>query len=356
MQTVYDSAGTVEDRLARQRAKYDDPIGRYFACFHAATGEPIDFVVLTAKRDGRVEERSFSHAYHDAYGAISEWQRWSGEAPLSLLRNQSERRPGSLRQLQAFGRYLQTLFRSPPPALDVAHTDALAQPSRAWCTFDATDTAALQRWAKQRRMSISAVLLWTLHRAIGVRARQVSHACRWSIPVSLRGELRRGDTTGNHAVPLFIDLNGASSMSDAHVAIRSQLAHDLHWGAWHLMALLGRLDSRLYQNLIRRDEARLQASGNWFAIMSNIGSMTGDREVEARAVLPLVGRTSPVAGSALTWNGKMSLGLHVHAGLHHHRLHASDLLEAWVRELRRTCNCPRASTVNLREPTTEIVE
>lgn len=315
-----------------------DPIGRYLNCYQAVTGESLDFELLTLLHSGAIEKTSFKHAIHDGQGALLKNQHIRGEAQIVLPQQRKEQEPGILRQVFALARYLILLRQGSKSTLSISYAPSTKQEKtftegQAWKILSIEKTLELQDVVKRCGVSMTSFLLWTLHQAIGVQLGLRSHICRWSVPVSLRGAINLGDATANHAVPLFLHLDSKDRLQDVHKMLRTQLENHLHWGAWRLLVILNRLNSTLYRQLIIKDQVQKRAQGQWFAILSNLGRFTGDNKILAQIPFGLINPSNPLSASTVTWNGRMSLALHMHEVLQAYQLNSECLLESWLQEI-----------------------
>lgn len=307
-----------------------DLIGRYFQIFDAAMGEFTEMEFITTTDDGRVESHRFHHAQCDAQGGLLKLSRLRVEGELTLPRQRSEKRPGFLRQLILMTSYLKRMKISSKPTLKHSSSKVHENNSKAHTSLTILETSQIQAFVKSLGISTTAYLTWSLHKAIGVASGKVDHSCQWSIPVNLRGPLILKTPEANYAVPLFLAIDSSTPATAIHESIRSQLDEGMHWGAYRMLAILGRLPTNLYAWMIRRDELSMRDEGRWFAILSNVGSIKGCTRVLSRAAIAPTDPTTPITGTALSWNDRMTLGLSVHSSFHGHGLQAAKLLSAWM--------------------------
>ncbi|MBC7532606.1 MAG: hypothetical protein H7318_13610 [Oligoflexus sp.] len=313
-----------------------DRIGRYFTCFGKTMGESTRIEVMTVDQEGLSENHFFNHATCDGQGALLEIQKIRGETEIELPQQRAESVPPLPRQLLLMTDYLKTMGQAATPSLKRIKSLKGLPNSSSYHSFSLDETNALLAFCKARNVSPTAFLTWTLHKAIGEQSGMIDQVCNWSIPVSIRAALSSPETTGNKSVPLFLSLDHKSSLEDIHGEVKNQLIMGRHWGAYRMLMLLGCLPNRIYEAVIRQDEAKMARKGQWFAILSNIGSVRGDENVAFKGCLAPTDPTAPIKGTSLTWNGRMTLGLSVHQSFFQYSLHADFLMKAWVRVIAQT--------------------
>ena len=310
--------------------RYWDRIGRYFTCFHEATGESTVAEIVSLYENGETSRYSFNHADCDGQGALLKSCEEGNGVFVLLPKQRNEAMPSLHRQIQYLKKYLNAMMKASKPTLSRSPSTQDETSSVAYRTLTLEDSLAIKECGKKLGVTPTTFLTWTLHKAIAEQSGVSHHTCNWSIPVSLRGPLSEPHATANHAVPLFLQLDSTTSIRQTHTIIQDQLSKGMHWGAYRMLMLLGFLPSFLYKAIIRHDESRMARKGNWFAVLSNIGSIIGDPKIVAKYILISTSPSAPIKGVSLTWNGRMSLTVSTHSSFLKHSLDADRLLATWL--------------------------
>lgn len=334
---------------AGQPRRTSDPIGKYFACLESAMNYRVDFEMHSLHASGGISRTTFRHCDTDALGAMAQLVERETGGPFDFPTRPEASPPSRWSQGVGLARYLSLMADQPIPALTVDYARPPVDTARrqgprprptptstrAWATFCPTDTALLRVRARARSGggNLNSGLLVSLHRAVQSFSSNPESPLRWSLPVNLRGPLSLANPHANHAIPLFLSLDGSSTPASLERELSTLIDRNLHWGAWNFVRLLGSLKLRTLERLIRRDELAMERKGHWFGIFSNLGSLQGTQDVVARTGFALTCPSTPVAAGVSTWNGTLALSLQVDSGLAHHGLTATSLLLAWTAQV-----------------------
>lgn len=227
---------------------------------------------------------------------------------------------------------LRLLFRRPPRLLpwrsERAELRAREPSAQAWQLLSADLTDELRQRARAAGISLNALLLHALTSALEPLLETGPGSIEWVVPVNMRGVEAALRSTDNQAVTLDIHfpMNASAQLVDAK--LRAELHQKAHFGAWQLLRCLGHAGPKLVRALARR-ELELRKHGSF----SNLGNLRSQRtpvEPEWWLAFNPVQRTRPIGAACLTFHGRLSLTLNIHAVLGLERTQAQGIVNEWL--------------------------
>jgi hypothetical protein len=292
-------------------------VGRYLA----GTAEPEWFFL--------------PHQRYDGLGALARVQAQAFGQALELPRS-SESAPGRLARWVAA---LRCVFRRRPELLEWRDVNASWRPdpssrssptSAAWIAFTDVETSLVRKQARERGLSMNAWLLWALARSGLPLLLPGRGKLEWLVPLNLRGAVESRRETANTAATLDVAFAPEASADDVHAALREQIEHRAHFGAWQLVQALRWFGGSFLEKLARRELA-IPKHG----CFSNLGAL-GPRAAPARGpeewwmAFNTVFRSRPVGAACLTWGGRLTLTLQLHPALTADGERARRWLDEWA--------------------------
>jgi hypothetical protein len=230
---------------------------------------------------------------------------------------------------------LRLLFRRPPRLLrwqgKRSASTAEQRPAAAWELLTADMTNELRAQARRRGVSLNALFLEGLTRALEPLLQPGRGSIEWVVPVNMRGLEPQLSPTANQAVTLDVHFPLAASAAVIDGKLRRELGRNAHFGAWQLLLWLGSCGPRLVRILARR-ELRVRKHGSF----SNLGSLQSSQcstEPQWWMAFNPVQRTRPVGAACLTYQGRLSLTLNLHPVLGLDRAAARRILKDWRQRL-----------------------
>jgi hypothetical protein len=195
----------------------------------------------------------------------------------------------------------------------------------AWHFFSVRETQSIVQAAKVAGVSVNTFLLHHLDAAIKGPLTPPSTARRWMLPINLRGAVTREHERVPHMAFLGVDLDDATSVTQAQARIDALRAKAYHWGVWVLMQA-GRL---MGKDGMRRDIAKREKEQHgWTGIFSNLGVWNVEG-ANSWLFCPAISRVYPVGAGCITMNGRMGLTLQLHDVLCQDLDTSNALLTAW---------------------------
>jgi hypothetical protein len=298
--------------------------------------------------EGMTEPQWFvlPHQHFDGIGGLAYVLRTTLDTELELPELAPQDRPSSWARMMAA---LRMLLRPPTRPLAWLSLDAasepFAQPAFAWTLFSAAETSALRRAARERGVSLNALLLWGLSEVCMPHLSSGRGRAAWIVPVNMRGAVPSKRDTENLASILDVSFPLPATPSAVDEALRTERGRLGHWGTWQLLHLVGLLDKRSRAAVIRH-EARICKHGS-FSNLGRLGPLepVDDTVPEWWMAFNPVIRSRPVGMACLSWRGRMAATLQLHPVLSPSQHEPQRWLAAW-REAVLPADLSRRSAVS----------
>ncbi|MFZ9521531.1 MAG: hypothetical protein ACO3A4_13735 [Silvanigrellaceae bacterium] len=277
------------------------------------------FELVSHFRNGRTTSQTFHHEFNDGLGAlVQESEKWSG--PVLQLPAFQLKTPATATQILTGLRGLkEDMTPSQTRWKNLQSTAPYTPAHLAWRVLSRQTTDCILAAAKGMGVSLNALLIHTINQVIAEKLlMDEQDDCRWLVPVNLRRssieqQLRSNCTSSiglrfsRNSSPQQIDCNYRGSLNKWRAIATHALAH--------ASTLLG--EDRLLKL------ARLRGEKNsWIGSFSNLGVWNfGDQEENdswpmAISIAPPAGTPCfPVGVGIITWQGRMSISLRLHAAL-----------------------------------------
>lgn len=312
-----------------------DWIGRWFALLEEQ-GEytSIDLGHRTGP-DAPLSWRSFPHAEYDGISGVLAIMEAAGRlGDLTFPRLPLRPRPAWWICFLEYLRYLLRLPLRPAPFKNPLPLKLEAPAGRptavAWHVFDAQRTAALEADAKRQGVHVNSLLLSSLDGAVRRTLLGASGQTIWMLPVFLN----EVDFMTLAAAPRnrssFIDayLGEGEPVVAADKKVRALLRRGAAWGGWvglNTFRVLGEWGLRAFLHF----NPRLQRRTGAFTNLGRWEDRTRRYPEELWLGFPPVLRYQPIGASALTWNGRLEIGLWLHPSLGTDAALAESVVAAW---------------------------
>jgi hypothetical protein len=251
----------------------------------------------------------FPHEGYDGARVMEHIMTALGKPAPALPRIRETRPPPFFERTRALWAEISEARRSPVPwrQFDPTATGS-AETVVAHTLFDRDEVRAIAERAESQGARTNSLLLWALDRAVYPELAGPSRFHRWAVPVNLRGALGRLEALANVASFVGVDVAEGASPADVKNAIKSRLERNAHWGAWYAFRLMGYLGTWYMRRYARKYYAR--PGHSWVGTFSHVGPY--EEDAGWIYAVPPVTRTHPVAASATTVGGRLTLALHTH--------------------------------------------
>jgi hypothetical protein len=289
------------------RHTYTDDVARVFDRMERQHGVSFDFP-LGIVRDERDEIawRWYSHVDYDGIGVMAEIARELGqELPASYIKIRRDRDARWHEHLRPFFRR-SYLRKAPGSPWDLPRRKRPASPPRHTpqhlILLTDEETREVATVARDLRVSVNTLLLWSLAEAVRGSAVLPHHRQHWTVPINMRGGVGMRDDMANPISFIRVIVRPG----DTPQAVQARLYELLETGMHYVMLRWIRFFA--HRSWLRFPPVR--STGTF----SNVGvfHVPGVHRV---ITCPPVGPTEPIAGCVVTWNGRMSIALSVHASM-----------------------------------------
>lgn len=201
--------------------------------------------------------------------------------------------------------------------------------------IDEQDSACLQRWASDRGISLTALMLWAQHRAVMRTLCRSDTGGTWFVPVDMRPAVSE---QGNCSAGVYVHLPAGCRAEDVHQRLAAALRAGQHWWLWYQATWIARLGQRfldwLYPRLARPGLyiGSFSALGHWQVPTSD--AFASD---ESFYICGPGSPAYPVSNGVTLVNDHISLALRVDRGVDPEGELAGQLLQAWAGILEQLC-------------------
>jgi len=216
------------------------------------------------------------------------------------------------------------LPQGPPPPPPNQPTDAVA-----WHVFSEQETLKIRQAARNSLVTVNSLLIKYLDRAVRPDLVDPSKAIPWMIPVNLRGKVQQPGDTDNHSSYIGIKIFASEGVRDVHRHVYKSLEKGHHCANWKAFDAGRNTSPALKKKLIVTDRATSQWNLGGF---SNLGIWDPEKKINAAdcqgawLFAPPVLATQMLGAGCVTFQGRLSLTLHVHPDLTTSR----EVVEAWM--------------------------
>lgn len=221
------------------------------------------------------------------------------------------------------------------PAGPPAPTDA-PTPAVAWHVFDEEQTMKIRRIARSSQVTVNSLLLKYLDRAVRPDLEDPSRAIPWMVPVNMRGKADQPVDTANHSSYVGIRVYASEGAREVQRHIYESLAKGRHCANWKAFDATRFTSPGMKRHLIRTDRATSQWNLGSF---SNLGVWDPDKRIDRPECqgdwlfAPPVLSIQMVGAGCVTFQGKLSLTLHLHPDLTTAPEVPAEWMRRWVREI-----------------------
>ncbi len=214
--------------------------------------------------------------------------------------------------------------QSAPPRHDKAPK------SVAWHVFDRETTDKIVAACKDKQYTVNSYLLSHLGEAVYPDAADDTRAIGWMVPVNLRGKVNRRRDSENHVSFVRISLERKDSPERVHRKIYRELERGEHWANWNAYTATRILPLKIKRAMVKADRV---TSRYTVGVFSNIGVWNRDGEFDLEGdwvFAPPAMRFFMIAAGCVTWNGRLSLCLHIHPEISADPADSREWVTAWV--------------------------
>jgi hypothetical protein len=199
--------------------------------------------------------------------------------------------------------------RLPPLATD--------DPSFGWITWDRTRSEAILAACDARRVSVNALMLWGLQRAVRPLVEPGATTFPWNMPVDLR---RRGRADGSAAVAtsgVLLRLGEDDTPEDVQAQIVRKVEERTYLAYWWITERLPRLlpQSVLWPVLRKKEQGANRCMGGC-TFLGDLSAWVvrapADRQIRSIVPFNLLSRQFPVQSVGVQWEGQLSFSLRIH--------------------------------------------
>lgn len=287
-----------------------------------------------------VDEFESRHAFHDGMGAFTTLLRSVGYE-ISAPWQRRKLSPNFLQWAAALKQFGGDNTPHPSPWWSKFDGSLPYRPDiRTHRLFTTEQTAQILSQAKKNNVTFNAWALSALHKAVAAQFFAPEKTVgRWLIPVNFRNESIHSESLGNHASYFGLPVDSRHSVSD--IAFNFSKGVESR-GAW-LTEKTAAILSFMGPSAIRKMTSSSKPN-HWMGTFSNMGTWPAISqsqvlpEIHSKtaawiAVPPAGSPTYPVGVVAMTWAGRLSLGIRLHPALGATQNDLNTLLESFVSNL-----------------------
>jgi hypothetical protein len=277
-----------------------------------------------------------SHADFDGIGGFADILRRRGAAVSGLPEIPHPVDPSPRHFLRSLPEYFQArrrvVWKAPSgrtrPASPAEPPEAVA-----WHLFDEGATARMRRHCRASGFTVNSFLLRHLSASIFPSLGEESALMPWMVPVNLRGKVTRSSDVENHSSYVRVEVSRADSVASVHEKVYGALAEGRHWANWLAYSYSRPLPDAAKRAMIRTERVTSQ----WMiGAFSNLGVWDEEKGLSGPGVeggwlfMPPAMRFFKVSSGCLTFQGRLSLAMHIHPELCADAAQARSWMGAWV--------------------------
>ena len=306
-----------------------DSLGRIFK-IEKRLGRGDEFEIISHFMNGEKKVSRFHHENCDGLGALlkesTDWLRAPLEIPRFRLKSRS--------RISTFVKGVLGFFEDfSPSKTHWTHLDVNARYTSqhlAWRVFTERSTEELVKYAKSQNVSLNSVLLHAVSSAVGSLLLNDSQTeCRWLIPVNMRMSPSEALSTANHTSSVGVRFNRNMPLAQLDKTLKKSLNPWRVLFAYRLASAL----SHLSENVLFKLAKKRGEHNFWIGSFSNLGVWKLPLESEnencpvAISIAPPAGTPCfPVGVGIITWRGRLSVSVRLHAGLVSNNAHLPERL------------------------------
>lgn len=205
-----------------------------------------------------------------------------------------------------------------------------APESVAWHIFDRDTTNRIIAACKNTNYTVNSFLLAHLGEALFPDAAEDTRKIGIMVPVNLRGKVNRTRDTENHVSFVRVPMERKDSPSRVHQKIYRELNRGEHWANWNAYTATRFIPLKIRRAMVKAD---LVTSQYTVGVFSNIGVWNRDGQFPLEGdwlFAPPAMRFFMIAAGCVTWNGRLSLCLHLHPEISADPQDARDWISSWT--------------------------
>jgi hypothetical protein len=295
-----------------------DSLGKIFRV-EKRLGRGDIFEVISHFPDGTHTASEYHHEYYDGMGAIlNESEQWSGSR-LTLPRFNLKTAVEPSYLLSGLAGLKDDLTPSKTRWKSLSPSEAYTPRHLAWRYFSAHDTQELLFAARSEKISMNTLLLAAASRIIAQELLSPDEdQLRWLIPVNMRRNSGDLLSKRNHTSSVGMRFSKTATMNEIDRIYRQAL------NGWRALSgdSLARIVASLGEDTLYRLAKHRGGRNFWIGSFSNLGVWNFPEAADAphwpRAVsiAPPAGTPCfPVGIGIMTWQGRLSFSLRLHAAL-----------------------------------------
>ncbi len=240
--------------------------------------------------------------------------------------------PGVFRRFQVDFRDRQVPWVEEHPVEGRVPPLTAEDPGFGWIEWDAPTSRRIMDACKTRDVSLNALMLWGLNRAVMPLVAEGETSFPWIMPVDLR---RRGRADAAETVAtsgVMLDLGAAHLPEEVHAQLVEKVLGQSHLAYWFVTErLTRRLPAQVLWPILRDKEGGGNRCMGGCTYLGDLSAWVEEpppgRHIETAVGFNLLSRQFPVQSVGLRWEGKLTFSLRMHpliwAG------DVSPLIEEW---------------------------
>ena len=287
-----------------------------------------------------IRSYKFHHGRKDGAGSLSHIIRSGGHQNFAVPTGRDSKQPSWSERWQIMRLALANMKSKAKPKWITWDTQRSAKPENIdTIAFSKDETKALLSFCKQKKLSLSAVLLDSVNRCVlpELLTSQANDSSelqgRWLFPVNMRGAVNKLDDESNHSSAVYLDYTSCTTAQDLHRQIKSLLTQKIHWGIWWL-AHIGRICGRRMMRRLSRNSAKTSFYLGTFSNMGAWSNPDAAANPENRWAVAAPGSLNyPIGIVCLIWNDQLTLTLKINCGI----LSDQQLKLSFAAQIRQYC-------------------
>jgi hypothetical protein len=186
-------------------------------------------------------------------------------------------------------------------------------------------TKLIRANAQKRNITLNSFLLFNLDYSLSDKFNKMDKRV-WLIPVNMRQDFNHS-AQGNEVGFIDAVITKKLNMNQLHTQIKRRINNYEHLGGVLGVSLGVFIGAYLLKKLVRINKYLQVRTG----VFTNLGEWSSKgREDEKIIGFPPVIETQPIGASALTWNGRLALGIHAHPCLEFSQDEINNILKKWI--------------------------
>jgi hypothetical protein len=329
------------------KRKHFNWVGHWFT-LSDKTGERSE-IIFGKLSDTRASLFRLPHATYDGITGLLHLLRERGELRADFLpRLPVRRKPSRWIQLREA---LKVVFKGPVKTRkwairDPGWTSGVSSSETiafSWYSLSSRATAAAIARAKSLGVSLNSLLFEALGAAIEPHLEPSPRASVWIMPVSIHAGISVDTAPENRSSYVDVCIPRAAPAQAIEREVRRLERNQAFWGVWLLLNLGRWLGEWVVKLMVKTNPKTQQKTG----VFSNLGNWTGPSQAgtddSTWFFMPPMVAFQPFAASALTWNGRLTLGVRLHPILSSDTAFSQGIVEEWSASLQRRSVEPAAA-------------